>query len=119
MELTPCAESVKLNIGERKFTVPLYKCINAYALLSEAAKARGALMAFLPEGFDYIAETKDESSSLAEALDGATISAYRQIARDNCIALSLGGFHCKSDLGGKVIDGDSQLSQGDVFISIV
>jgi predicted amidohydrolase len=58
-------------------------------------------MAFLPEGFDYIAETKEQSLSMAESLDGDTISAYRQIARDNGIALSLGGFHCKSDVEGK------------------
>jgi hypothetical protein len=52
-------------------------------------------MAFLPEGFDYIAESKDDSLSMAETLDGETISAYRQIARINGIALSLGGFHCR------------------------
>jgi hypothetical protein len=61
----------------------------------EAAKERGASMAFLPEGFDYIAESKDDSLSMAETLDGETISAYRQIARINGIALSLGGFHCR------------------------
>ena len=69
--------------------------------ISESAKARGASMAFLPEGFDYIAETKEQSLSMAETLDGDTISAYRQIARDNGIALSLGGFHCKSGVEGK------------------
>ena len=70
-------------------------------MLSEAAKARGASMAFLPEGFDYIAESKEDSLSLAEALDGDTISAYRSIARESSIALSLGGFHRRSDVAGK------------------
>ena len=59
-------------------------------------------MAFLPEGFDYIAESKDDSVSMAETLNGVTVAAYRDIARQNCIALSLGGFHCKSDVGGKI-----------------
>jgi hypothetical protein len=45
---------------------------------SEAAKSRGAAMAFLPEGFDYIAESKEDSVSMAEELTGATVSAYRQ-----------------------------------------
>ena len=58
-------------------------------------------MAFLPEGFDYIAESKEDSLSLAEALDGDTISAYRSIARESSIALSLGGFHRRSDVAGK------------------
>lgn len=69
--------------------------------LIEMAKARGASMAFLPEGFDFIAETKEETLSMAETLDGQTITAYRGIARDNMIALSLGGFHCKSEIKGK------------------
>ena len=60
-------------------------------------------MAFLPEGFDYIAESKDQSLSMAEPLDGDTISAYREIARENGIALSLGGFHRRSEVeGGKM-----------------
>ena len=75
--------------------------MSKFQSISESAKARGASMAFLPEGFDYIAETKEQSLSMAESLDGDTISAYRQIARDNGIALSLGGFHCKSGVEGK------------------
>jgi predicted amidohydrolase len=73
-------------------------------------------MAFLPEGFDYIAESKEDSVTLAEDLNGDTISAYRSIAHENGIALSLGGFHCKSSVVGKtwnthvVIDERGQLS---------
>jgi len=38
-------------------------------------------MAFLPEGFDFIAETKEETFKMAETLDGETISTYRTIAK--------------------------------------
>lgn len=47
----------------------------------ERAKQRGAIMAFLPEGFDFIADSKEETFRMAETLEGNTISTYRAIAR--------------------------------------
>ncbi|XP_030285974.1 deaminated glutathione amidase-like [Sparus aurata] len=61
--------------------------------LVEEAKERGAGMVFLPEGFDYIGSSREESLSLAESLTGDTISQYTQLARKLEVWMSLGGFH--------------------------
>lgn len=49
--------------------------------LVEEAKERGASMVFLPEGFDYIGSSREETLSLSESLTGDTISQYAQLAR--------------------------------------
>uniref|UniRef100_A0A8C6UMR8 Nitrilase 1 n=1 Tax=Neogobius melanostomus TaxID=47308 RepID=A0A8C6UMR8_9GOBI len=49
--------------------------------LVEEAKQKGASMVFLPEGFDYIGSNREETLSLAESLEGETISSLAQIAR--------------------------------------
>ncbi|XP_070710899.1 deaminated glutathione amidase [Pempheris klunzingeri] len=61
--------------------------------LVEEAKERGASMVFLPEGFDYIGSSREETLSLSESLTGDTISRYSQLARKLEVWLSLGGFH--------------------------
>ncbi|XP_044040516.1 deaminated glutathione amidase [Siniperca chuatsi] len=61
--------------------------------LVEEAKERGASMVFLPEGFDYIGSSREETLSLSESLTGDTISQYAQLARKLEVWLSLGGFH--------------------------
>ncbi|XP_068443834.1 deaminated glutathione amidase [Clinocottus analis] len=61
--------------------------------LVEEAKERGACMVFLPEGFDYIGSSQEETLSLSESLAGDTISKYTQLARKLEVWLSLGGFH--------------------------
>lgn len=61
--------------------------------LVEEAKERGAGMVFLPEGFDYIGSSREETLSLSESLTGDTISLYAQLARKLEVWLSLGGFH--------------------------
>lgn len=61
--------------------------------LVEDAKQRGASMVFLPEGFDYIGSSRDETLALSESLTGDTISQYTQLARKLEVWLSLGGFH--------------------------
>ncbi|XP_045919873.1 deaminated glutathione amidase [Micropterus dolomieu] len=61
--------------------------------LVEEAKERGAGMVFLPEGFDYIGSSREETLSLSESLTGDTISLYAQLARKLKVWLSLGGFH--------------------------
>lgn len=61
--------------------------------LVEEAKQKGASMVFLPEGFDYIGSSREETLSLAESLKGETVSRLTQIARKLEIWLSLGGFH--------------------------
>ncbi|XP_034532089.1 deaminated glutathione amidase [Notolabrus celidotus] len=61
--------------------------------LVEEAKAQGASMVFLPEGFDYIGSSREETLSLSESLTGDTISQYTQLAKKLEVWLSLGGFH--------------------------
>ncbi|KAL3046244.1 hypothetical protein OYC64_004285 [Pagothenia borchgrevinki] len=61
--------------------------------LVEEAKGRGASMVFLPEAFDYIGSSREETLSLSESLTGDTISQYSQLARKLEVWLSLGGFH--------------------------
>nr|XP_057924366.1 deaminated glutathione amidase isoform X2 [Doryrhamphus excisus] len=64
----------------------------AKELLEEAAQ-RGASMAFLPEAFDYIGSSHEETLALSESLEGNTMMQYSQMARKLGIWLSLGGFH--------------------------
>ncbi|XP_056431938.1 deaminated glutathione amidase isoform X2 [Gadus chalcogrammus] len=61
--------------------------------LVEAAREGGASMVFLPEAFDYIGSSRDETLALAESLTGDTISRYTQLASKMNVWLSLGGFH--------------------------
>ncbi|XP_019899154.2 deaminated glutathione amidase isoform X2 [Esox lucius] len=61
--------------------------------LVQAAKESGASMVFLPEGFDYIGSSREETLDLSEDLTGQTISRYAQLAKKLGVWLSLGGFH--------------------------
>ncbi|KAL0970133.1 hypothetical protein UPYG_G00237590 [Umbra pygmaea] len=61
--------------------------------LVQAAKEGGASMVFLPEGFDYIGSSREETLDLSEDLAGDTISRYSQLAKNLGVWLSLGGFH--------------------------
>lgn len=49
--------------------------------LLEEARQRGACMVFLPEGFDYIGSSREETLSMSEPLGGDIISRYTQLAR--------------------------------------
>lgn len=61
-------------------------------LVREAAQ-RGACVVFLPEAFDFIGSSKQETLSLAESLEGDLIMRYAGLARECGVWLSLGGFH--------------------------
>ncbi|XP_059805874.1 deaminated glutathione amidase isoform X2 [Hypanus sabinus] len=61
--------------------------------LVKIGAARGVHMLFLPEAFDYITPSTEETLHLAEGLDGELIERYRQLARESRLWLSLGGFH--------------------------
>ncbi|MEE6514971.1 hypothetical protein FKM82_023446 [Ascaphus truei] len=61
-------------------------------LIREAASRR-ACMVFLPEAFDYIGSSTEETLSLSETLEGDTIRHYSSLARECRVWLSLGGFH--------------------------
>eukprot|EP00057_Strongylocentrotus_purpuratus_P033107 XP_790158.2 PREDICTED: nitrilase homolog 1 [Strongylocentrotus purpuratus] len=61
----------------------------------ETACKMGAKMVFLPEACDYIQRSPAESVEYAEDINGPTISAFKQLARDHKVWLSIGGFHEK------------------------
>jgi hypothetical protein len=50
-------------------------------------------MVFLPEACDYIGESKTETLSMAESLNGDIIKAFCNLAKENEIWLSIGGIH--------------------------
>ena len=52
-------------------------------------------MVFLPEACDYIGESKQQSMEMSETMEGETITAYRKLAKDLKLWLSIGGFHQK------------------------
>ena len=56
--------------------------------LVEQAKEGGACMVFLPEGFDYIGSSRDETLHLSESMEGETISRYAKLARCATVALT-------------------------------
>ena len=77
--------------------------------LIEQCKKFGALMAFLPEGCDYIARNANESFSFADLPynqddGGKMIEKYCDLAKSSDIWLSLGGLHriCEGDPPGKI-----------------
>ncbi|XP_041430065.1 nitrilase 1 S homeolog isoform X2 [Xenopus laevis] len=80
-------------------------------LIREAA-GRRACMVFLPEAFDYIGGSIEETLSLAESLHGDTIQRYTQLARECGLWLSLGGFHEK----GPNWDTDQRISNSHVVV---
>ncbi|KAI7814175.1 deaminated glutathione amidase isoform X1 [Triplophysa rosa] len=61
--------------------------------LVEQATEGGASMVFLPEGFDYIGSSREETLHHSESLDGDIITRYTHLARKLNVWLSLGGFH--------------------------
>ncbi len=52
-------------------------------------------MAFLPECFDFIGNSKEEVLVQASAEDGDLITRFRHLAKELNLWLSLGGFHEK------------------------
>ncbi len=52
-------------------------------------------MVFLPENFAFMGSNPDENDRMKEFLDGTLIKRYSQIAQDNSVWLSLGGFQEK------------------------
>ncbi|XP_069463286.1 deaminated glutathione amidase isoform X2 [Ambystoma mexicanum] len=66
--------------------------ITCSQLIREAA-FRGASMVFLPEAFDYIGRSTEETLNQSETLKGDLIQRYTNLARECRVWLSLGGFH--------------------------
>ncbi|XP_077598314.1 deaminated glutathione amidase isoform X2 [Stigmatopora nigra] len=84
----PLAALCQLSVGADK-----QANLSAARGLLEEAKRRGALMAFLPEAFDYVGSSREETLALSETLAGDTLTHYAGLARTLDLWLSLGGFH--------------------------
>ncbi|XP_042296021.1 deaminated glutathione amidase isoform X2 [Sceloporus undulatus] len=61
--------------------------------LVREATHRGVCVVFLPEAFDFIGSSVEETLRLAEPLGGDHIQRYISLARECGVWLSLGGFH--------------------------
>ena len=68
-----------------------------YSKFISQAAAQKCKIAFLPEAFDFVGTSAQETLSLAESLNGELMVKLSAIARDKQIWLSLGGFHQKLD----------------------
>ena len=60
--------------------------------LVRQAKAKGCKIVFLPECFSFIGAFPGEAVSVAEPLNGPTMARYCELARQENVWLSLGGF---------------------------
>ncbi len=65
--------------------------------LVERACKLGAQMVFLPEAFDYIGSSRQESLALSETVNGTMLKRYRDLAKSLDVWLSLGGMHERPD----------------------
>ncbi|KAG8177323.1 hypothetical protein JTE90_018349 [Oedothorax gibbosus] len=61
----------------------------------DIAASKQAKVVFLPECFDHVAESKNQSIELSESLDGPLMTEYKKLAVQHSLWLSLGGFHEK------------------------
>lgn len=59
--------------------------------LIRRSRSYGAKVAFLPEAFDFVGGSSEETRKLSETIEGPTISEYKKLAQELGIALSLGG----------------------------
>ena len=76
----------------------------AKTLIENAVLNHKAKVVFLPEAFDFIAESTSQTLQLSESIDGPLISQYKSLAQDLNVSLSLGGFHeASSDISTQAI----------------
>ncbi|VDP28243.1 unnamed protein product [Schistosoma mattheei] len=60
------------------------------------AIASGVKIVFLPECFDFVGRSREETLDLSEVLDGPLITKYRALASRESLWISLGGAHIRS-----------------------
>jgi len=85
--------------------------INQADSLIKGAAKMGADMVFLPEAFDFIGRNSRETLELAQTIEGNTIRTFQDLAVENKVWLSLGGFHQK------ICEEDTKLCNSHVIIS--
>lgn len=59
------------------------------------ARSQGCSMVFFPENFSFMGSRPGEAQTIAEPLDGPVMRSYLDLARDEGVWLSLGGFQEK------------------------
>lgn len=106
------AQKPLIAVGQMTSTSDKEQNFSTCSRLIREAAARRACMVFLPEAFDYIGGSTEETLSLAEPLQGDLIQRYRGLARDCSVWLSLGGFHEK----GSGWDTDRRISNSHVIL---
>lgn len=70
--------------------------------LIKEASSYGCSMAFLPECFDMICDSRKSTLANLEPLDGPIVTKYRELAKQCNIWLSLGGLHEQKEGNGKI-----------------
>ena len=81
----------------------------ASGLVQNAARA-GARIAFLPECFDMVCESRQQTLQNMEPIAGPLIQKYKELAASSRIWLSLGGFHEK-------VEGEEKARNAHIVIS--
>ena len=79
--------------------------------LTQEAVRKGCQIVFFPECFSFIGAQAGEAQAVAEPLDGPTMGWYKQLARDESVWLSLGGYQEKGP------EGDSRIYNTHVIIN--
>ena len=88
-------------------------------LIRNAARI-GCQVVFLPECFDMICESREQTMANTEPIDGPTISSYRQLAKETNVWLSLGGFHEKKSVSddGKAFNAHIVIDNNGSIVSV-
>ena len=77
--------------------------------LVSRAVAEGCEMVFLPENFSFMGAAPGQAQRIAEPLDGPIMQRFLQLARDQSVWLSLGGFQER-------VEGDERIYNTHVIV---
>jgi len=102
----------RVAVGQLTSTSDHASNLAAARALCRRAADEGACLLCLPEAFSFIGGSAAETVAQAEPLDGPRFDAYRALARDHGLWLSLGGFHEAGAPGGRVYNTHVVLDAG-------
>lgn len=94
----------RVGVGQLTATSDHASNLAAASQLCRQAKSAGACLLCLPEAFSFIGAAAAETVAQAEPLSGPRLGAYRALAREHGLWLSLGGFHEAGAPGGRVFN---------------
>ena len=92
----------RVGVGQLTATSDHASNLAAASQLCRQAKSAGACLLCLPEAFSFIGAAAAETVAQAEPLDGPRLGAYRALAKEHGLWLSLGGFHEAGAPGNRV-----------------